>query len=408
MNPYFTTEELHREYADLLPPQLSIRQLLGTLRDAGDKTDYLVTEDDVAKYIVTLQSMPSDRRTLKAFLETLPITVGAKVKSGSARKILDFIMNRYTKPRVALVLHDWVVYLHARQAQISPDDSVETRLDAIENRFGPFGAYTIGIMMNDEECREAARARYPEGAAALFGEEYEHEAFVASAVLLQSHYIGYAMRKYQALHQALITNEALTQMENIIQNQRTHLTRLDAKLDRAARRTARLKKELDDTQKTGEELLDEALAKIKTLETQLEQERKQYARDIADLFEQMSELIRQRDDTGEPRAKRLAGLAVAVIGDDSHKNTYRDVIEDIFGGEMRFCTGLETSPRLRSVSKWADIIILITRYMQHKTEQAVKAEMRPGTPIIHVNAAGAASFFRAVQEFAAGAVGERG
>lgn len=396
MKSFFSIEELNKEYSHLLPDEIDIQHILGALRETGDGINYCITADDIAKFIAIMQVIPQDRQSLKMFLDAIPTAVGRKVRSRPPLQIIDFLMSRYPKPQVQEFMLDWARYLYTQKLGISPDNEPADNFAIMEEALSPFHAYAIGLMLPDYQ--DDVHERYPEGPEVLFNDYYTEDDFAEAAILSQAHYLNYALRRYRAMHQSLVANEVFSHMEGIISSQRMHMDRLSTKLDRASEHTARLKKELTTTQKTSEELLDEALEKIGKLETQLQEERMQYARDVADLFEQMAELTKTRKEATKP----LVGLSVAVVGDDSHKNSYREIIEDILGGEMRFCTGLDVSPRLRSTCHWADIIVLITRYMQHKTEEVVRAKMRPNAIIVRVNTAGVASFFRTMQEFVTG------
>lgn len=92
----------------------------------------------------------------------------------------------------------------------------------------------------------------------------------------------------------------------------------------------------------------------------------------------------------------LAGQAVLILGDLSHADGYRTVIEAL-GGHPILVDGLDRFGRIRDVASEADAAILVTAAMKHAAGEALSAEVRPGTPILYCPRAGQASLDRTLR-----------
>ncbi len=85
----------------------------------------------------------------------------------------------------------------------------------------------------------------------------------------------------------------------------------------------------------------------------------------------------------------LQSKRILIVGDDSHKTAYRQMVE-MYGAEFDFVSGFEKDAQAVSRFGWADGVILVTAYTDHAKWYALKAHVSM-EKLVLVNRAGVAA-----------------
>lgn len=340
---------------------------------------------DTFTFMALARAMPQDIKHARALLEIPFLRAGSKVKKKKdVNEINSWILYRYARPAVRELLLEMarmVCSTHSMFPVADPDP--EATLAGLAATMPFIDLACLTYLHGAPEYIEILECNYAEAL-----EEATHSAIYQHAQL----FLASVYARYNQTQKSPRTKEAkLRQLERSQQEMRCLLRNFQNKLYRAQHNTRFLKEQLRETNRTSEELLDEALEYIAQLERRLAEEHKTYQLIIAEYARRLKHPER---NTESP----LSGKVVVVIGDEAHQTGYRQVIE-AYQAEARFCSGFEPSAKLKSAVLGADLVIYITSRMQHRTQEAAESVRRPEVPVIQVHTAGIASFHRAVKQY---------
>lgn len=138
------------------------------------------------------------------------------------------------------------------------------------------------------------------------------------------------------------------------------------------------------------EALEARLAEVERERDELREANEALRRVIVELVrsQQAATLEEAREATRLP----LLGLAVLVVGDEGHMESYRTAVEEL-GGEFRFVSGFAEMRKLQAALEGVELVVLVTAFASHKVSEQVKAS---GRPVVLVNQAGVESFRKAL------------
>jgi hypothetical protein len=95
-------------------------------------------------------------------------------------------------------------------------------------------------------------------------------------------------------------------------------------------------------------------------------------------------------------ATMLAGLTVAIIGDDGRADGYRTLVESA-GGRLIHVSALEKFSRIPEAIATADVVIVMTAIAKHQAEHRLRKAARPGAIVLRCAKAGLGALERLLQ-----------
>lgn len=134
----------------------------------------------------------------------------------------------------------------------------------------------------------------------------------------------------------------------------------------------------------------------------LEEAQGLFAKENRELKEEIGRLKKEvgvlRSALARYEKQHLLGLTVCVIGDESHREGYEEIILE-YGGRMSFVCGIEDVSIVRQAVRSADVAVVVSAYCKHKVFIPAKEEaQRLNIPMAVCPSAGLGAFREAVEK----------
>jgi hypothetical protein len=159
-------------------------------------------------------------------------------------------------------------------------------------------------------------------------------------------------------------------------------------------------KYVDNVEKAALQAIDE----ISLAENKLIAERKRYSKEIVRMQQELNrykkrnsellkklQLLQQKNSMLKKRVL-LYNRKVLVVGDTSHRDGYREIVED-YGGSFLFVDGAEEPQKTATEARKADIIVHVTAYGKHVAHDNLKQYKN----VCYVNNVGLSTFRQALE-----------
>ncbi|SHF72783.1 hypothetical protein SAMN02745218_02963 [Desulfofundulus australicus DSM 11792] len=172
---------------------------------------------------------------------------------------------------------------------------------------------------------------------------------------------------------------------------RQEIERLRGKLARVPEKVAEKAIESD----LYREMYEKVKAEFEEAQRQFAEASKEYEMEICRLRNEVDLL---RSILARYIRQHLSGLTVCVIGDEGHREGYKEIVLE-YGGHMNFVCGIEDASVVKQAVRSSDVVIAVTAYCKHKVFTPAKEEaQRLGIPMIICPSAGLGAFREAVEK----------
>ena len=134
----------------------------------------------------------------------------------------------------------------------------------------------------------------------------------------------------------------------------------------------------------------------------LEEAQSLFAKESRELKEELGRLKREvgvlRSALARYEKQHLSGLTVCIVGDESHREGYEEIILE-YGGRMDFVSGIEDVSIVRQAVRSADAVVVVGAYCKHKVFIPAKEEaQRLNVPLAVCPSAGLGAFRETVEK----------
>lgn len=207
-------------------------------------------------------------------------------------------------------------------------------------------------------------------------------------VIYETAAYSYALRRIEGDH---IESAVRREIEEKTLSYRQEIERLRGKLARAPETVAEKITQIENYR----EMYETTRAEFEEMQRHFAEASQRYEAEISRLKKEVSLL---QNLLSRYVRQYLTDLTVCVIGDETHREGYAEIIAER-GGHMNFICGIEDASIVKQAVRSADAVIVVGAYCKHKVYTPAKEEaQRVNVPMVVCPSAGLGAFRETVKK----------